>query len=81
MVDVEKDVEDILKMAFDVGLGLRLRNSKSGTEEFEKMIDRLERERIEFLLLEDKVDEAFDLLKKILKRKIIVRWLSNEGEK
>jgi len=46
--------------------------------ELEREIAKLERERIKFLLLEGKVDEAYNLMKRIIKRKIIERWLKSE---
>jgi len=54
----------------------------SKEEEIAQKIAKLEREierkRIELLLLEGKVDEAFDLMKRIMKRKIIEEWLEGE---
>ena len=44
----------------------------------EREIAKLERERIKFLLLEGKVDEAFNLMERIIKRKMIERWLKSE---
>jgi len=53
----------------------------SEEEEIERQIAKIERERIKILLLEGKVDEAFDLMEKSIKRRIIEKWLKSEEEK
>ena len=52
----------------------------SEEEEIERQITKIERERIKLLLLEDRVDEAFDLMEKSIKRKIVEKWLKSMEE-